>query len=178
MSKNKKYMLASLGLLLLLGVFVFDRPEVAAQAVKPPQQVQVVNRPASPALVQDAPMEPVSTASFVPVAAAETLGSVVAYIVAPGKRLVIEFASADAVLNGGDEAYFIITTNDSLGNPKLNYFTGTKLPFVGTNPHVIASQQMRLYADPGNVTVSMFRAPTGGNPVHAFFQLNGYLVDK
>lgn len=43
MSKTKKYVLAGLGLLLLLGVFVFDRPQVAAQATKPPQQVQVMN---------------------------------------------------------------------------------------------------------------------------------------
>lgn len=43
MSKTKKYVLAGLVLLLLLGVFVFDRPQVAAQATKPPQQVQVMN---------------------------------------------------------------------------------------------------------------------------------------
>jgi len=74
--KINKYVLASVCLLLLLGVFVFDRPEVAAQAPKAPapsspQQVLVVNT--SP--TQNVPISGIVGITGAPIVSAGQSGS-------------------------------------------------------------------------------------------------------
>jgi hypothetical protein len=178
MSKTKKYMIASLGSLLLLGVFVFDRPEVAAQQVKPPQQVLVVNPPASPALVENAPRTPFSTQTNLNLTNMEFAGDF-AYTVPSGKRMVIEFASVWANVFLGEGGFVTIQPRDSLGVQHTYFFTGTTLP--GTTSLIIGSQEMRLYshsAGGGQVAVFFRRTNYQGGIASAIVSLSGYLVDE
>jgi hypothetical protein len=176
MSKNKKYMLANVSLLLLLGVFVFHRPpEVAAQANKAPQQVQVVNPPTSPALVVNTPSTPISTRTIMIAEEGNGGTFAVAYTVPGGKHLVIEFASGAGSVGAGQGMFFTIRTFDSLGSPISNVFAGTALP-GGTT--VVGSQQMRLYAYSGNVAVEFTRTNTFTGGASAIIALSGYLVDN
>ena len=95
-----------------------------------------------------------------------------------GKRLVIEYASFRGEKPQGQILELVIqTTVNSVLAP--HFLTPSPVGAMGTSEFFTASQQMRVYADPGTsvgVFIQRFAGPFTGN-ISAGVSISGYLVD-
>jgi len=94
-----------------------------------------------------------------------------------GKRLVIEYASADAQMASDQRVKISIRTTLNIF-PKIHFlvmhYQGT---FSGFDT-LVAGQEVRLYADPGtSVAVQVVRLATSGSGLTATVAISGYFVD-
>ncbi len=139
--------------------------------------VRVASSAATPVWVRDAnnalqPFHQNATVTLDP----SQLGGAVTFTVPAGKRLVIEFASMEVVLAQGRVALAGLTTvvNGVNGSHWLNFTSAG--PAGGFPISYIASQEVRIYADPGTQVLFNFLDDIGGDGVmHA--SISGYLVD-
>jgi hypothetical protein len=110
------------------------------------------------------------------------------YVVPSDKRLVIEFVSAhtDAVAAASPdvEQFFGLSIGVISGGVAVDHALalqkdvrpGRLLPFVADQYRYTASQEVRLYADPGT-TVALVIACNGGCPGGVAGTMSGYLVE-
>jgi hypothetical protein len=102
-------------------------------------------------------------------------------VVPQGKRLVVEFMSVTAEMNGGDNA-ILVNIRPSSG-PDSNHILASVVPvFGGTTPNGLrwfgVSQPVKLYFDQGeNFMICAFKSGTSDA---AFFQasVSGYFVNR
>lgn len=97
-----------------------------------------------------------------------------------GKRLVIEYASAQGFAPTGQVMFYEVGT---LIGAQLSFDQNHAVPVIqqitGSGVGIfIAGQQVRIYADSGPAKV-MLRAARNGSagPAHAFFSISGYFVN-
>jgi hypothetical protein len=106
-----------------------------------------------------------------------TTVSVNMYTVPSGKRLVIENVFAHMRVLAG--AFALVSVRTTVGGNAA----GAEVPLApqgtfGRESHFAATQNMRLYADPGTtVTITYARSVTDATG-KATFGFSGYLVDK
>jgi hypothetical protein len=110
------------------------------------------------------------------------------YVVPTGKRLVIEFVSVHtgsvAAAPPGEEQFFEVRIGVTAGGVSVDHFLvlqrdvrpGRPLPFVADQYRYTASQEVRLYADPGS-SVALINNCSGGCPGEVAGTMSGYLVD-
>ena len=97
--------------------------------------------------------------------------------VPPGKRLVIEYASADALMPVGQRMKIFIRTTLS-GNPRDHFLVLYRQGAMSGFDNLTAGQEVRLYADPGtSVTIQAVRLASTGSGMTAKVTISGYFVD-
>jgi hypothetical protein len=149
--------------------------------------IQIANSPSSPVPVRDAAMlnrTPFQTQVTVEVKDTESKGSGFVRVPA-GKRLVIEYASVEAVALTGERLVFELVTQSNNGTQppvSVRHFLPTTVsgpgPLGGDEDEYIGGLVVKLFSDPG--TSLEMRAERGaansGNAI-AIFSISGYFED-
>ena len=182
MKKFKTYLLAAIGLVILVGALVLLTP-IAGQGQRgggPPggMNVNVVNTSAKPVPTFAFPTEPFQIGVSFSIEAGNMWGYG-SFIVPTGKRLVIEHVSSYSAMTTLDDKIInaAITTQQVLGGNEVSHI------FVivdqGRGPTTVhyctVSQQMRLYAVE-EVRFSVARSHFD-HKASINFSVSGYLVD-
>ncbi|HEV2201018.1 MAG TPA: hypothetical protein VGR73_14465 [Bryobacteraceae bacterium] len=92
--------------------------------------------------------------------------------VGSGKRLVIEYASAQVVSTTGQKLFFI----DIKASGVFNFLAPSYQADNGTVSSFMASQATRIYANPGTDVVGQASGPTTMAGSTCAFSFSGYLV--
>ena len=166
----------------LATVFVLGRaPHLHAQGGPPAKDVVVTNTAASPALVRnvdEGSRQPFQRPFAVNLAPTESFGEAT-FTVPAGKRIVVEYASLRASLPPGQTVFVNIATTTA-GQSAFHPVVVSDQGMYGVLHLVGASQQTRIYADPGTTIIVQFgRDPSAGAPGGAdfFMTLSGHRVD-
>ena len=100
-----------------------------------------------------------------------------AVTVPPGKRLVIEYASARAFMPAGQNLVFSIDTNLNGENvSEFHHLPSTQQFTSGNITQFIAGEQVRIYADSGILILRADRDNPNGTGTF-IFTISGHLVD-
>ena len=176
-----KHYIAPASALLVVSVLTCLIPSAGWAAPPPPgpTSVTVVNTPTQPVPVLNeanpdlAPFQ--ATQPNVPFVS-DQQGVDVNFTVPAGKRLVIEFASGTAYLMQGRVTAFQLVTVVN-GVIAAHNLTFTSIgPAGGFSISDTASQQVRLYADPGTTVAFRVQRDIGG-PGAVGATISGYLVN-
>lgn len=103
------------------------------------------------------------------------LGAGKSFFVPSGKRLVIEFVSANIGLSTSKAVSFAITTNANGTIAHHRLLLNELWPNSNFLNYYNVSQNMRIYADPG--TEVNIHVNSGGGEGSVFATISGYLVD-
>jgi len=185
MSTSKRIVIATC--LMLASVLLADSFTSHAAPDKPAQDVNVVNSPSvqinnqrtNPAWVRDA-AEPVLQAyqeGFELQLPDGTQGENGGFNVPAGKRLVIDYVSASGFAPAGQHMIFSVFTNVNSVLAKKHFIAASQQSEFGASAMFTASQETRIYADPG--TLVMVRAERDGatGAARAFITVSAHLVD-
>lgn len=200
MVKFKKSLFALTGMMALIGAISLLTPltgQSQTNTVGPVKPVLVVNSPSEPVPVTGTvsvgnlgnsplPVRDVDNPARQPVQAhascdgtGATGCSTSIFVVPPGKRLVIEYASMQAGIPAGQVALFEIQTIAGGASGSVEHSFPLSAPSVsGFGGGLTAvGQQVRVYADPGiTVNVSGRRNIVAGDARFSF-SISGHLVD-
>jgi hypothetical protein len=100
-----------------------------------------------------------------------------AVTVPPGKRLVIEYASARAFVPAGQNLVFSIDTSVNGENvSEFHHLPSTQQFTSGNTTEFIAGEQVRIYADQGILILRADRDNPNGRGTF-IFTISGHLVD-
>lgn len=193
MFKFKQSLVAFVGMALLIGAVSLVTPRTTqSQGTSPTREVKVINSPSEPVPVTGTvnvgnlggdplPMKDVDNPARQPFQRA--IHEFTPFIVPTGKRLVIEYVSADVGTSSTSCDAFRCKLKTTVQGTDLVHFFFPEL--VSTSPSTAASrqfalsQQTRIYADPNTeVTVNFER---NGSPcvfgIGTGLSISGHLVD-
>jgi hypothetical protein len=104
------------------------------------------------------------------------LGGGASFTVPPGKRLVIEYVSANVVISTGEVVSFFVRT--TVNGTVARHFVDAipRGPSGGYSKSYVMNQEVRLYAGPGT-RVDLFANNTLGGESYGIGTVSGYLVD-
>ncbi|HZM90196.1 MAG TPA: hypothetical protein VFF31_26995 [Blastocatellia bacterium] len=183
MMKIKSYLMAAVGFGILVGSIILAQPFVShSQNQVPPIPVEVINTPLEIRTVEAPPC-------CVPRQPFRKLVGLVGdngenaafsnFVVPGGKRLVIENVSVLGSLPHGEQLQVGFNYSSSPSFVIRQDFPVTFQMSEALPPQdfYVASQQMRVYVDPGSVVeLRAFRNPTHG-AFKVEFSISGFLVD-
>jgi hypothetical protein len=182
MMKIKSYLMAAVGFGILVGSIILAQPFVShSQNQVPPIPVEVINTPLDVRTVEAppccVPKDPFR--KFVRLTGEDGQDYVTSEFSVPsGKRLVIENVSVYGGLPVGQQLLvgFSYSAPGFLFLMRQEFPVTIQLTDFGYH-NFVASQQMRIYVDPGDeISVYVRR-----NPKHGFFSaqvsISGFLVD-
>ncbi|SRR6266496_3376713 len=129
-----------------------------------------------PVTVHEPPLEPVQERVTVGLGAGESDEQVPVYTVPAGKRLIVEFVSANGALDGDALVLAEVKVGSGLFVPRVT------LPLTRTRDFgpFAAAEQVTLYAEPGQTVFARFVHNPGGTENVSFvahFTVVGHLVD-
>lgn len=154
-------------------------PQAKQPPPKPPTPVDIVRSDITlPVFDIDNGRQPFQASAHSVMAGATNGDFQTIAFVPAGKRLVIENISANGRVPAGQPFLNLhISTNVANGGSKAHYLVMSQQGSVGNTTWFAASQQVRLYADPGtSVTFSVFRVAAGPEGV-VDVTISGYLID-
>jgi hypothetical protein len=146
--------------------------------------VGVTNTAASPVAVRDVdnpakqPFQAEVVGGFAD--GASTTGDIIIATVPAGKRLVIEYVSASgAMLHDQKVVRGEVAETLTLAPARWGIqYTPQGSNADRTRDYFVATQPVRIYADPGSITCSAERdSVAGANPDSVTFTISGYFVD-
>ena len=170
-------------ILLLIPAFINVGQAVAAQTtsvnVVNTPDVNIVNLPSTPVPVREVnnpAIQPFQAAGFYPFTGQGSGGVITLFTVPNGKRLVIEYATAQGQLPMGAKLQGFITTTVG-GVTAEHQLVMIDQGVLAGSVVFAAAQPMRLYADPGTtVLADVGRDPfTGGGGVAV--TISGYFIE-
>lgn len=96
--------------------------------------------------------------------------------VPPGKRLVIEYASAAGFANGSQSFTYEVGAPVD-GAPRVTHYLPVAQQTSDGNTTAIAGQPVRLYADAGPTSVMLRGSRSGAGEATIFMTVSGHLID-
>ncbi|HSP16677.1 MAG TPA: hypothetical protein VLV78_18165 [Thermoanaerobaculia bacterium] len=179
MSRLRKTAVTALGFSALIVVLFLASP-VAMNAIPSDKDVRVVNTTMEPVPVlnmSDA-RQPFQVGA-VGTQNGTNVSTLTVATVPVGKRLVIEFVSMSGQVPPGQhvELFHITTSAGPFGGATHDFLVNPQPDAVIGDALFRASQQVRLYADPGTTVTATFRRNSSAGLTTYGATISGYLVD-
>jgi hypothetical protein len=165
------------GVVVALAIALLSPDKLASAAYSTPVGLFDTNTTAVPATMQDA-LTSFSTSLILNTSAG--IGTDSSIVVPAGKRLVIEYISAQGATDAGQRIQDILVKTTTpgkggvLGTPTLGVYPA-QIGTLNNRPNWAVSQPILGYADAGIVTVQA--DITGGSPAGVFVTLSGHFVN-
>jgi hypothetical protein len=179
-NKLKNYLLAASGLMIfVLTMTLIGSGSVGAFETNDVRVINTKSEPVPTEDISDARREPLQAARNVLMNAGSNVTPLLDIVTVPsGKRLVIEQVSMIGQVPPGKVVpTFCLITVASGGGFQHDFLVNVQPPAVNGDALFRASQQVRLYADPGTpVRTTFVRSSPSGKATFSV-TLSGYLVD-